>query len=420
MARMPDLDQTQVRNILRQLFQNVLSLIPANQYSAYRPRSVSVTARYSMYSANLLILNTLASAQGVQASEIFGQFDPPLDAWHRITLLWQSQLDNSALDGLIKAVQVSRITKKDGSRELTISFSSSPDSARDIEVFANLSWILHEQIPLSEPAITNLSANTDRIISIAKFTCSDHLDMLLHTLYPLLKKSDRGVGLIMSSPDSGRAISAANALINVLYQQLDEPDQRRVELIINPWLYMLQSPTHDELLNSLAITSGTASSRAISIVARTALTTTGVDGFLQAATNLSAPSIGSVGYWATIITALAQNDMADQRNLDQVSSPEFVSPEFVRSVLEEVDPVRMVRDEPEAAVDALKVARLYDLIGWSGDQGLSILALMPKEQLAVVPEIEIVYVLERAVGNSVPSAAIELVRQRWLSAGGGP
>jgi hypothetical protein len=402
-------DRVQLSSILKQLFQHVLISLPGNQYATYRPRPLSVPARYSVYSANLLVLNTLASGDAAQASEIFGQLEP-LDEWCRIASLWQSQLDASALDGLIKSIQIDRVSDSGGSRDLTISFSPSGESSQLIDVFANLSWALRDHISTTEPAITDLSARISRIISIAGFLCSDDLDMLLHALYPLLKRSARGVGLVMSTPEPGLAVSAANALISMFYEQLDEPDRGIIDEIMNPWLNLLRHRTYGvgtNTMETITVDTSLATLRSVSDV----FLDTNVGGSFNMPRLLR--SVGSMEYWATILSGIARRGVPTYEGADDLSSPEFV-----KNVLEQVDPVRIARDEPEAAADALKVARLYDLVGWSADKGLSILALMPREQLAVVAQLEVEFVLERAGRNGVPSAAIEAIHSRWRSAAG--
>ena len=409
-ARISASDRSKLRLIARQLFQDAPIASQVTPYGGYKPRILSIPARYALYHVNVLLLNILASEGALPISELFG-LEAPLDAWQRFVLLWQSQLENSSLDGLLKALRIERVIVETGARDLKVSFSSTMESPRDIEVFRDLSWSLYDQLPQDKAAVTNFSTKVDRLIKVAQFLCADDLDLFIHGLYPLLKGVQRGVGLVMSAPGLTPVVSAANVVINMLYEQVDDPSQEIIDQVLNPWRDMLRPidiqniyREMDETVRRLRVRDADA------YVLSTAFSDYGVSG---------SPIIGPsesptpIGYWATVISALATNYSADEED-----EHKFSSREFVMKTLEQVDIVRLARDEPEAALSALKLARTYEMDGWSADQGLSILALMQREQLAVVSEEEVEYVLASAGRNRVLAAAIEVVRNRWLSAGG--
>jgi hypothetical protein len=414
MARTPLSHHSQLRLVLEQLFQGAAMAPHGIQYGGYKPRSLSISARYSLYRANLLILNVLASDDALPISKLFG-LDSPLDAWQRLVLLWQSQLESSGLDGLLKTLRIERVIGESAARDLMVSFSSSMDLPKDIDAFRDLSWSLYGQIPDDEPGITDLSAKVDRLVKMARFMCADDLDLLLHGLYPLLDSAQRGVGLVMSSPGANPTVSAANVVLSMLYEQLEEVSQEHIDQVLHPWRALLRQADFRET-PTIALSGLSGSSRwsNISTIVNTNFVQTGLGS--QRVVALSGNSVAEsapIGYWATVINALAGNYFTGIETGDQVSSQEFV-----KNALGHVDIVRLARDEPEAALNALKIARRHELFEWSADQGLSILTLMPKEQLAVVPEEEVVFVLAWAARNGATGATIDVVRSRWLSAGG--
>lgn len=77
-------------------------------YGGYEPRRLFVSARHAAYSANLLILNVLASDGRLRASELFAAPERCVESWQSWGLLWRSQLAPAGWDGLVNALSITR------------------------------------------------------------------------------------------------------------------------------------------------------------------------------------------------------------------------------------------------------------------------------------------------------------------------
>src|SRR5262249_35506899 len=90
------------RTLLIDLFRGPLGPRRASRYAAYQPATLQVPARYALYSANLLLLAVpLSDDGGVTASELFPQSADLKGAWHRMALLWRSQIPPEGFTALL-------------------------------------------------------------------------------------------------------------------------------------------------------------------------------------------------------------------------------------------------------------------------------------------------------------------------------
>ncbi|MBX6384199.1 MAG: hypothetical protein IRZ07_14710 [Microbispora sp.] len=84
-------------------------------YPDYRPNNSTFITRYAHYTANLVILASLA-ADGITASRLFPHHDDPAWEWHRLASLWHFWL------GEVNFVQVERRLSEVGDLDLLIRY----------------------------------------------------------------------------------------------------------------------------------------------------------------------------------------------------------------------------------------------------------------------------------------------------------
>jgi hypothetical protein len=128
-------DRTRLADLLRRLLvASALRVEP--RFSGYRPAALPVSARHSLYHANLVLL-ILALAGEVHATELFPQAADPADAWQRMALLWRSALDEAEWIDLVLSLRVRR-TWRDDRRDLQIMLT---DEAPDMPVPLDPYWL---------------------------------------------------------------------------------------------------------------------------------------------------------------------------------------------------------------------------------------------------------------------------------------
>ncbi|MEO6084463.1 MAG: hypothetical protein ABIQ18_15290, partial [Umezawaea sp.] len=143
--------------------------------SGYEPTDLPMPTRYAMYSANLMVLATIAHGE-LAASVLLGPDAFIPTAWNQLALFWKSQIVGPAWVGLVDTVQVTKIGK-DADRDLMLRAGyhgyaiSEPD----------LNWHFPATI---EGEFTRIALARP---SEADFLCDVQADLNRHSLMPIAK-----------------------------------------------------------------------------------------------------------------------------------------------------------------------------------------------------------------------------------------
>ncbi|BCY07570.1 NACHT domain-containing NTPase [Actinoplanes sp. L3-i22] len=199
------------RDLLVRLFRRVNHTPPGARFAEYRPQIQGEPARYATYSANLLLLLTVA-AESISASELFDSPVGAVDAWRRQALLWRSQLSVDGWESLIDVVALDRI-RVDGSPDVLLSRTIEPAETPPIDLNWSARTSLSSRLYRAGPANTR-----DAVLRReAYFQCSDHDDIAMHALEPLFTGLPTSVGtLIAWDHPATDAASTAHSLLAAL------------------------------------------------------------------------------------------------------------------------------------------------------------------------------------------------------------
>ncbi|MFB4308812.1 NACHT domain-containing protein [Actinomadura sp. GTD37] len=198
---LPDPTQSVLGDLLLDAFRT--ALLPQQVHEAYAPVPRTITARHTVYSANVLLLTALVR-QAVTGRELFPGASDPVDAWSRHARLLKSQLPHDSWTSLIGALDVSRMWN-DAWPEVQLAPRSPQQHLR-----LDMQWTLRGE----ETFRTMEELQRD-----SRFLCDTAQDMLLHTIEPL--GSPNGVGALVPvwfTTFEGDLFSPANALINLWAQ----------------------------------------------------------------------------------------------------------------------------------------------------------------------------------------------------------
>ncbi|MFD0638206.1 hypothetical protein [Catenulispora yoronensis] len=76
-------------------------------YAAYTPRRADVVERHAAWSANLVLLATLAGGE-LRATRLFGDGKDAIEEWRRHAALWRAMLSSGGWDGLVDSLDTFR------------------------------------------------------------------------------------------------------------------------------------------------------------------------------------------------------------------------------------------------------------------------------------------------------------------------
>ncbi|MGW0805468.1 NACHT domain-containing protein [Nonomuraea sp. NPDC002799] len=122
---------------LCELFAVSLMPRPGSAFESYQPVIAEAPARCAAYSANLLLLAVLSSAEPIPGAELFGTEQPEAanERWRRIARLWHSQLTRAGWTTLTQTVRA-RHFLRDGSRTMVVGRDrGEPFDLRDLIFF---------------------------------------------------------------------------------------------------------------------------------------------------------------------------------------------------------------------------------------------------------------------------------------------
>jgi len=243
LIRMFDDDQqARLQKILAGTFGRSLRARPPG-YAGYEPRRHTVPMRHAVYSANVLTLNVAAAPDGqLHASALFGSAERVVETWRSYALLWKSQLDTAAWDGLISSLQVDHLAE--GYADLSISYNT-VRLTKPIEHFRAVTWLKptgigsdlsaeHSGIGADADSV-DTGIGADKTAWQAIFLCAPELDLLMHSLQPLLRISPHSFRQLLIQPD-GQVQTALHLALSALITdaKLDVPD--RSHRVLLSWL----------------------------------------------------------------------------------------------------------------------------------------------------------------------------------------
>ena len=210
------------RRILITLFHDALHARRASRFDSYQPAHLPVPAQHAAWSVNLLLMTVLVGGE-VAASELFPAANDVKVEWHKIALLWRSQLSPEGWTGMINTVDADRHWQ-DGHRELHIR----PASAQpDLTIDPN--WTDEHPDGGEERRIWLgwLAGEADAIRRQERFLCGHYEDLLLHAIQPLAEQLGPSLGAF-AVLDEAHSVSAAHALLALWLSNGNNTDAERL------------------------------------------------------------------------------------------------------------------------------------------------------------------------------------------------
>ncbi|MEU4562590.1 hypothetical protein AB0F72_29790 [Actinoplanes sp. NPDC023936] len=170
-------------DLLIRLFRGVHHTTPGPRFAEYRPQSLGEPARYAAYRANLLLL-ILTSAGEARASELFGT-SAPVEAWHRLVLLWRSQLSTDGWNTLVLTLLLERLrTGDDRDVRLTLQAEWAPQEI-------DLKWTFDFE---ADNASGYLEYREEFLRRGAYLQCDPGADVMHHAMAPVFETLPGSVG----------------------------------------------------------------------------------------------------------------------------------------------------------------------------------------------------------------------------------
>jgi CRP-like cAMP-binding protein len=211
-AQRKDIADMLLRLHTRALFPHVKS-----PYSGYEPLRLTVTARHSAWSANLVVLAVLA-ASPISGTQLFPQEADPVLAWRKEAMMWRSQLSGYGWEGLYEMISLDRVWD-DGHREFHLSRN---DGTFTVEA-PDMYWIYN--IPPDPAArkgfFSQQAHNSHMMQRKINFVCNMSEDTMAHGLVAVTS-SFPAVANVFVILDEDRVVSAVHALLSVLYAPFKE------------------------------------------------------------------------------------------------------------------------------------------------------------------------------------------------------
>jgi hypothetical protein len=192
----------------------------------YEPRPLSVTARHSNYSANLVIMVVIVNGE-TRLTELFGVSDP-IPAWFEHALLWRSQNRTSEFTGLVDSLAL-RHARAGDYRDAILSL----DDGSFVAPAADLDWTYSERFkPNDDEVIAFVLAHfhPDVLGRRSYFLIAKGEALVQHLLEPLIAVLKDTVNSFLRWPDDS-VRSAAYLLLQAVFLPLDNVDDDAVATV---------------------------------------------------------------------------------------------------------------------------------------------------------------------------------------------
>uniref|UniRef100_A0AAU2AGF1 AAA+ ATPase domain-containing protein n=1 Tax=Streptomyces sp. NBC_00093 TaxID=2975649 RepID=A0AAU2AGF1_9ACTN len=209
----PAEERERLPGLLADLFREVPWEAAHRTHHTHAPTRQTRAYRDAVYSANLLLIGTLAAGE-VHASDYLGA-DDLTDQWRRHAMAWQSQMSKESWNLYTSMLRLKRVWRSNYQPDLLIGARAVPAVPHE------LSWILGGQgaAPHSEGADDELSDIMRRVT----FVGDRDAELLLNATHPLLHQLPSSLRIHLGD-GKGRVGSAARTLIALLARDQDHPD----------------------------------------------------------------------------------------------------------------------------------------------------------------------------------------------------
>ncbi|MEV4575306.1 hypothetical protein AB0K16_18830 [Nonomuraea jabiensis] len=166
-----------LRRLLLRFFTACLELGREQAGGGYEPVPLSGPARYAAYSANLLLLVTLATPS-VTGRELFPHERHPVTGWRRCAMLWRSQFMGEQWRELVARVRVERIWHEDD-RDVAVGLGAWEPPPLDVF------WTHHMEPGHPARGYTGFRImNTGDLRRESYFVCDAGQDLVWHAIEP--------------------------------------------------------------------------------------------------------------------------------------------------------------------------------------------------------------------------------------------
>ncbi|MCY1137040.1 hypothetical protein OWR29_03455 [Actinoplanes sp. Pm04-4] len=217
-ARLDASERERLSNLLIRLLRSAGLPNPARSFAQYAPQRISVSQRHAAYSANLVLLAALIRGE-LRGGDVFTAAETdPVEEWHRLALLWQSQL-GADFYSMVHTMALRRVT--DGTHRDVVLYV---DHGQEVPAAIDPLWTYN----IGERRGSFIWGFADElgVRRRANFLCGGQSDMLMHVAEPFFELGKHVVTRFFSVfPDEADlAPSRARALLDVLLLTASDDD----------------------------------------------------------------------------------------------------------------------------------------------------------------------------------------------------
>ena len=209
--------RTDIADLLLQLHTRALFPHAKSLYSGYEPLRLTVTARHCAWSANLVVLAVLADGE-ISGSQLFPQEADPVLAWRKEAMMWRSQLSGHGWEGLYEMIALNRVWDG-GRREFRLSRNDGTFTVDAPDIY--WTYNIPPDPTVRKGIFASRAHNSHTMRRKVNFVCNMSEDTMAHGLVPV-SSSFPAVANVFVILDEDRVVSAAHALLSVLYAPYQE------------------------------------------------------------------------------------------------------------------------------------------------------------------------------------------------------
>lgn len=229
-TRLPKTQRAAIGDLALAMHRRSLYARNASAYTDYEPRQAPLTVRCAAWSANLVLLATIAKGE-IRATDLFpDDVEDCAFRWRDEAMMWRSQLWSEEWSGLVGAMAIERVWEE-GHRDVVLRLDDGSLVPRAPDVF--WTYIVPPGTAQRSETAAWLGHTPPKILRKSNFMTGKSEDVMVHALEPIGGAFPGLANMLVPMPD-GRWISATHALLAALvapYQTTDESARACTDLV---------------------------------------------------------------------------------------------------------------------------------------------------------------------------------------------
>jgi hypothetical protein len=259
----PEEDRQDATDLMFRLFRAATQHRAPHTFAAYLPRSLSIPARISAYTSNLLVLAVTTGE--VTASQLFDirpesdQYgNRTVNSWTRTARIWHAEDEASGWIDLLYLIRVDRI-RRQGRRDLALSLKERTQSKNAPPV--DVAWLLDNGLPAPVADLSNIFMLVRGGSAIRQAGWQDHFladtvgELVRDAVTPLWASSLNLYGDGVYHGVGGRPATVLSGLLRLAFgrAELSRQEARDLYRAALVWLPYISAQGRAMFFRSLAI-----------------------------------------------------------------------------------------------------------------------------------------------------------------------